>query len=252
MPTNTTQATSAPVLVDDVIRVARHLESELEEALAEHRLSRPSYLVLDALERAEGHSLNQGTLVSRLRRTAGTLSIRLRRLERARMIAREPDPENRRSVTVTLTERGAELVRTARPAYAERAERLLAGLPGDAAQTLTEPLAAWRAFFEPDERDAPRLGVAVAAAAIAKRMRTAVGLPDEQGVLVMRVSPDSPAQRAGLTRGDLITTASGAPVRSLGDLERAVRAADGPLALDVLRGAEPVSLEVSLEVPAAG
>jgi DNA-binding MarR family transcriptional regulator len=247
MPANTTtKATSAPALVDDVIRVARHLESELEETLAEHRLSRPSYLVLDALERAEGHTLNQGTLVSRLRRTAGTLSIRLRRLERARMIAREPDPENRRSVTVTLTDRGADLVRAARPAYAERAERLLAGLPGDGAQALAEPLAAWRAFFEPDERDAPRLGIAVAAAAIAKRMRSAVGLPDEQGVLVMRVRPDSPAQRAGLTRGDLITTAAGTPVRSLGDLERAVRAADGSLALDVLRGAEPVSLAVPL------
>ncbi len=42
------------------------------------------------------------------------------------MITREPDPENRRSVTVTLTDRGRELVRRARPAYAERAARLAA------------------------------------------------------------------------------------------------------------------------------
>ena len=32
------------VLVDDVIRAAAHLEPELEEALNEHGLTRPSYL----------------------------------------------------------------------------------------------------------------------------------------------------------------------------------------------------------------
>ncbi len=51
-------------LADTVISVAAHVEAELEEALAEHRLSRPSFLVLDALERAEGHTLNQRELVS--------------------------------------------------------------------------------------------------------------------------------------------------------------------------------------------
>jgi len=45
------------------------------------------------------------------------------------MIGRAPDPENRRSVTVTLTDRGHSLVQAARPTYAERARRLIAGLP---------------------------------------------------------------------------------------------------------------------------
>src|ERR1700743_3401274 len=124
--------TSERQLADTVISVAAHVEGELEEALAEHRLSRPSFLVLDALERAEGHTLNQRDLVSALRRTSGTLSVRLGRLERARMITREPDPDNRRSVTVTLTDRGRALVQGARPAYEERAKRLLAGLLGGA------------------------------------------------------------------------------------------------------------------------
>jgi DNA-binding MarR family transcriptional regulator len=241
-----TEAQTETDLVDGVISVAAHLEAELEEALAEHRLSRPSYLVLDALERAEGHTLTQRDLVSRVRRTAGTVSIRLGRLERARMIEREPDPENRRSVTVTLTERGATLVRGARGAYGERAERLVGGLPAGGATALREPVGAWLQFFEPDERDAPRLGVAVATSAVAKRMRQAVGLADEPGVLVMRVGRESPARAAGLSRGDLVTGAGGGPVRSIGDLDRAVRAADGTLALTVLRGAEPHELEVSL------
>lgn len=233
-------------LADTLVSVAAHVEGELEEALAEHRLSRPSFEVLDALDRAPGHTLNQRDLVRRVRRTSGTLSVRLGRLERLRLITRRPDPENRRSVTVTLTESGRELVRAARPDYEQRAARLLAGLPEGAAATLGAELSAWLAFFEPDEDLAPRLGVAVAPAAVAKRMRRAVGLADEPGVLVLRVRRNSPAETAGLSRGDLVTGAGGTPVRSVGDLERAVRRAGGSISLSVLRGAEPREVEVAL------
>src|SRR6201986_1780938 len=170
-------------LADTVISVAALVEAELEEALAEYRLSRPSFLGLDALERAENHTVNQRDLVSALRRTSGTLSVRLGRLERARMITREPDPDNRRSVTVTLTDRGRELVQRARPAYRERAERLVSGLPAGAADSLAEAMTGWMAFFEPGEGEHRQLGVAVAGAAVAKKMRRAVGLDPEAGVL---------------------------------------------------------------------
>src|SRR5215211_3551782 len=39
----------ATPLVDDVIRAAAYFEPELEEALAQHGLTRPSYLVLTTL-----------------------------------------------------------------------------------------------------------------------------------------------------------------------------------------------------------
>lgn len=239
-------AVDHPAVVDDLISVAGHVEGELEEALAGHRLSRPSFLVLDALERANGHTLVQRDLVRRVRRTSGTLSVRLGRLQRAHLITREPDPRNRRSVTVTLTERGGELTRRARPVYAERAQRLLDGLDPGVAGALAAGLADWLAFFEPAEGDAPRLGVAVATAAVAKRMRQAVGLDEVSGVLVIRVAPDSPGQAAGLARGDLITAAGKAPVGSIGDLERALRAAGAGLTLGVLRGAQPREVVVEL------
>jgi DNA-binding MarR family transcriptional regulator len=238
--------TSERQLADTVISVATHVEAELEETLAEHRLSRPSFLVLDALERAQAQTLNQRDLVNALRRTSGTLSVRLGRLERARLITREPDPENRRSVTVTLTERGRELVTRARPAYAERAARLAAGLPDGAAGPFGEALSAWHAFFEPGEGEHRRLGVAVAGAAVAKKMRRAVGLDEEPGLLIVRVKSGSAADSAGLSQGDLITAAAGSPVRSVGDLERAVRAADGTMALSVLRGVDTRQVKVAL------
>src|SRR4029077_344658 len=93
-----TKESNATQLVDATIGVAAHLEAELEEALAEHRLSRGSFLVLAALERADGRTLNQREVAASVRRTSGTMSVRLGRLERAGMIARERDPENGRKI----------------------------------------------------------------------------------------------------------------------------------------------------------
>jgi serine protease Do len=82
-------------------------------------------------------------------------------------------------------------------------------------------------------------------------MRRAVGLADEPGVLIVRVTTDSPADAAGLSRGDLITAAGETPVRSVGDLERAVGHGGATISLSVLRGAEPRQVDVVLPaVPA--
>jgi DNA-binding MarR family transcriptional regulator len=233
-------------LVDGVLAAAAHLEPELEEALAEHHLSRPSFQVLSALLDAESHALTQRELMAQVRRTSGTMSVRLARLERAGLVTREPDADDRRSVTVTLTDSGREVVEAARPAYAQAAARLAAGLPDEARATFGEQLSAWLGFFEPDDGVAPRLGVAVAPAAVASRMRRAVGLPERHGILVLKVKRASAADTAGLARGDLVTGAGGVEIRTIGDLHRAVRHARGTLALDVVRGVEERSVEVAL------
>ncbi|HEX7298537.1 MAG TPA: MarR family transcriptional regulator [Solirubrobacteraceae bacterium] len=242
---------SPTALVDGVLSVAAHLEPELDEALAEHRLTRPSFQVLSALLGAEGNALTQRELMATVRRTSGTMSVRLARLERAGLVAREPDPGDRRTVTVTLTERGREWATAARPAYEEAAERLVSGLPDEARAAFAEHLAAWLAFFEPDDRVAPRLGVVVAPAAVASRMRRAVGLAERPGVLVLRVKRSSAADEAGLQRGDLIVGAGGTPVRSAGDVDRALRKAGATLKLDLVRGVEERSVEVALDSASA-
>src|SRR5919197_2950714 len=228
--------TDPTTLVDGVLSVAAQLAPEHEEALVEDRLTRPSFQVLSALLDAPGNSLTQRELMSTVRRTSGTVSVRLARLERAGLVTREPDAEDRRTVTVTLTDRGREWIEAARPAYEEAAKRLAAGLPAGATSAVAEGLHAWQGFFEPDDGEAPRLGVAVAPAAVASRMRRAVGLPERHGVLVVKVKRQSAADEAGLERGDLVTRAGSDDVRTIGDLHRAVRHARGSLKLDVLRG----------------
>ena len=56
------------------------------------------------------------------------------------------------------------------------------------------------------------------------------------------------ADRAGITRGDVVVGADGAPVATLDDLHAAVDAAGaGALELEVLRGSERVTLRVEGE-----
>jgi len=238
---------SDTALVDGVLSVAAQLEPELDEALAEHRLTRPSFQVLSALLDAPGNSLTQRELMSTVRRTSGTVSVRLARLERAGLVTREPDADDRRTVTVTLTDRGRDWATAARPAYEDAAGRLAAGLPDDVRAKFGDYLAAWQGFFAPDDGEAPRLGIAVAPAATASRMRRAVGLPDRHGVLVLKVKRDSAADKAGLQRGDLVTGASGAEIRSIGDLHRAVRKAGDKLPLAVVRGVDERAVDVELK-----
>src|ERR1700744_201692 len=169
---STTASTTQPDLAGNTIRVGRHLEAELEEVLAAHRLSLQSFFVLDALSAAPKRTLSQKQLVSAAGRTPGTTSVRLNRLQRAGLIERDRDPDDARVVLVRLTDAGAGLYERARVTYAERAAQLTAPL-GDAAAQLQTTLTGWLEFFEPAQPIARRLGVAVAPAAVADRMRRA-------------------------------------------------------------------------------
>ena len=94
----------------------------------------------------------------------------------------------------------------------------------------------------------PRLGVAIAPAHVARRLRRAVGLPEREGLLVRRVEEASPADRAGIEKGDLIVAAGGEPVARVDDLQpRVEAAADAEIVLTVVRGSEEREVTVSLK-----
>jgi serine protease Do len=100
-----------------------------------------------------------------------------------------------------------------------------------------------------EEPARPFLGVAVAPAHVARRMRGAVGLPEREGLLVRGVEDESPAAQAGLARGDLIIAAAGQQVDGIDALHRALDGAagnGGGLTLTVVRGAEQREVEVEL------
>lgn len=97
-----------------------------------------------------------------------------------------------------------------------------------------------------EEIKRPTLGIAVAPPYVARRLRRAVGLPEQAGVLVRAVKDDSPAGRAGVERGDLIVAAGDKPVAGIDDLYTAIDAADGELELRTLRGTEEQTRTLAL------
>jgi serine protease Do len=92
-----------------------------------------------------------------------------------------------------------------------------------------------------------RLGVAVLSPRAARRLRGAVGLPEREGLLVRAVEPDGAAGRAGVARGDLLVALDDRALTAVDDLYAALDAADGPLALRVVRGADELELQVEVE-----
>jgi serine protease Do len=94
-----------------------------------------------------------------------------------------------------------------------------------------------------------RLGVALTPPHVARRLRSAVGLPARDGVLVRAVEENGPGAAAGLQRGDLIVSAGGEDVASFDALLAAVDRveAGGVLPVRVLRGTDEVMLEVRFD-----
>ena len=98
---------------------------------------------------------------------------------------------------------------------------------------------AQRTSTEPDQQESQGFGVTLSAlnAETARRLRAPA---DTQGVLVSDIEPGSPAFRAGLVRGDIITRVNRQPVKSPQDASRALNAVQsgGTAFLLVLRNGQ--------------
>jgi serine protease Do len=99
-----------------------------------------------------------------------------------------------------------------------------------------------------ESRERPTLGIAVAPAHVARRLRRSVGLPERDGVLVRGVEPGSPAEAAGIAEGDLLVAAGGRTIDDVDALHEALRDTGLPLEVTLVRGAEERT--VTVQTPA--
>jgi serine protease Do len=99
----------------------------------------------------------------------------------------------------------------------------------------------------------PRLGID--AEDLNGQLGTFFGAPDGEGILVRDVTSGSPAEKAGVKAGDVITSFNGERIRTLGDLREKLSAKreekDKTVKIGVLRNKSEVSLTVELPAPAA-
>jgi len=77
------------------------------------------------------------------------------------------------------------------------------------------------------------------------------GAPEGEGILVRGVFADSPAAKAGLKVGDVVTTVDGERVRSVGELRSKIagKTQTNSLKLGVIRNKAPLTLSVELPAP---
>ena len=75
------------------------------------------------------------------------------------------------------------------------------------------------------------------------------GLHDGKGVLVLEVLKDTPAEKAGLMAGDVITRVGDQAVANSEDLVGGLRGKEGRVALRVVRHNAPRTIEATLEKP---
>ncbi len=96
---------------------------------------------------------------------------------------------------------------------------------------------------------APLLGIS--AEDISGQLGAYFGAPGGEGVLVREVNAGSPAEKAGMKAGDVITKLDGEKVRSLGDLREKLRAKreQKTVSVGVIRKGADLSLNVEIEQP---
>lgn len=100
-----------------------------------------------------------------------------------------------------------------------------------------------------ESMERPRLGIGIAPSRVARHLRRAVGLPEQDGVLVREVEEGSPAANAGIAEGDLIIEAAGRPIREPDDVYEALGTVGlaSTMTLRIIRGAEERTVEARFD-----
>jgi len=226
-------------IVYRVGRLAARFSVEIDKVLATAGLSSPEFAVLANLRRA-GHPyrLTQRQLMDQLSLSSGTVSVRIDQLTRRGLVRRDPDPDDGRSVQVTLTDNGERLFNAVAPEHLANEARLVAALDPEEQAHLAQLLKTLLLEFEPvvDPRPDQPLGFAVAPAHAGHARRAAAGLPLAPGLLIEHIYPGGPAEEAGLRRGDLVVGSGERDIRSISCLAEAIQASTGDLTLRVRRG----------------
>ncbi|NIF23737.1 MarR family winged helix-turn-helix transcriptional regulator [Candidatus Pantoea multigeneris] len=125
-------------------RCAVLLEQQLEPIFADFDLSMWEFDMLATLRRAGApYCLSPTDLFSTLMVTSGTMTHRLKRLESRKLICRQPNANDARSMLVQLTDEGLALIDRAVEKHVENERRILALLSPETLNSLDQTLKTW-------------------------------------------------------------------------------------------------------------
>ncbi|WP_174019748.1 MarR family winged helix-turn-helix transcriptional regulator [Agrobacterium fabrum] len=130
-------------------RLSTYLGREVEAVLLKHGLSSSAFDVLATLRRAGSpYQLSPGDLLAMTMVSSGTMTNRIDQLEKAGLVERIHNPQDRRSVLISLTERGFAIVEEAVSAHVDNQHRLVAHLSEEERDTLDGLLKRFLQDFE--------------------------------------------------------------------------------------------------------
>jgi len=130
-------------------RLSTHLSPEVEAVLQQNGLSSSSFDVLATLRRSGApYRLSPGDLLATTMVTSGTMTNRIDQLEKAGLVERVVNPQDRRSVLIALTEKGFALVERTVTEHVVNQNRLVESLPADEKAMLDGLLRRLLAAFE--------------------------------------------------------------------------------------------------------
>jgi DNA-binding MarR family transcriptional regulator len=107
-------------IVDRIGGIDRRVRRMLDETLEEHGLSSGEWHVLGKLSRTPGGRRSAGDLAAKVELSSAAMTNRLDRLEKAGLVRRIPDENDRRSVQIEVTAQGRELYERAVGAQAAK------------------------------------------------------------------------------------------------------------------------------------
>jgi DNA-binding MarR family transcriptional regulator len=97
--------------VDRICKLNKRFDNMLEHAVEAFGLNKGEFKVLITLrQHNDDFTMSPGELGDELLLSSGAMTNRLDRLEAARLIAREPDPDDRRALIVRLTRDGLQKI----------------------------------------------------------------------------------------------------------------------------------------------
>ncbi|MFD9486940.1 MarR family winged helix-turn-helix transcriptional regulator [Streptomyces sp. NPDC059991] len=112
-----------------VYRISRAMGDRIEKEYKRFGISRGEFDVLATLRRSgEPYTLSPRQLSATLMLTTGGMTGRLDKLENAGLLSRNPDPNDRRGLRVTLSDKGREIVDESVTAGLEMQHEVLDGV----------------------------------------------------------------------------------------------------------------------------
>lgn len=128
---------SPMAVIGRLVRLNAIISNELQQVFSQYELNLGEFDVLATLLRSgKPYALMPNNLFKSLMLSSGAMTNRIDRLESKKLVVRRPDSADRRSIIVSLTPEGLDLINIVISHHVNKGSELLSGLSKDEQETI--------------------------------------------------------------------------------------------------------------------